>query len=130
MKYYINKTPAPHISMPPFCIEQEAEAGNPLGWKSGPEAHSRVSLLPKEFISWKDCTEGLQKQPCLFQTLDVRCKEKIIDDMRLTLEEQERTQSEQDQILQATLAESERCKAGKPQWRMMCIIPSAPLHKC
>ncbi|ETE61171.1 Kinesin-like protein KIF20B [Ophiophagus hannah] len=47
---------------------------------------------------------------------DVRCKEKIIDDMRLTLEEQERTQSEQDQILQATLAENERCKAELKEW--------------
>ncbi|XP_013924132.1 PREDICTED: kinesin-like protein KIF20B [Thamnophis sirtalis] len=57
-------------------------------------------------------TEDLQESPFLFQTLDVRCKEKIIDDMRLTLEEQERTQSEQDQILQATLAENERCTAA------------------
>uniref|UniRef100_A0A670ZJB0 Kinesin family member 20B n=1 Tax=Pseudonaja textilis TaxID=8673 RepID=A0A670ZJB0_PSETE len=53
---------------------------------------------------------------------DVLCKEKIIDDMRLTLEEQERTQYEQDQILQATLAENERCKAyfegfGMREWR-------------
>ncbi|XP_032088243.1 kinesin-like protein KIF20B [Thamnophis elegans] len=47
---------------------------------------------------------------------DVRCKEKIIDDMRLTLEEQERTQSEQDQILQATLAENERCTAELKEW--------------
>uniref|UniRef100_A0A670ZJJ5 Kinesin family member 20B n=1 Tax=Pseudonaja textilis TaxID=8673 RepID=A0A670ZJJ5_PSETE len=47
---------------------------------------------------------------------DVLCKEKIIDDMRLTLEEQERTQYEQDQILQATLAENERCKAELKEW--------------
>lgn len=50
--------------------------------------------------------------------------------MRLTLEEQEQTQSEQEQMLQATLEENEKCKAGKPRWRMMRVIPSAPLHKC
>ncbi|XP_058044855.1 kinesin-like protein KIF20B isoform X2 [Ahaetulla prasina] len=51
---------------------------------------------------------------------DLRCKEKTIDDMRLTLEEQEQTQSEQDQILQATLAESERCKAELKEWERRC----------
>ncbi|KAM6441663.1 kinesin-like protein KIF20B isoform 2-T2 [Liasis olivaceus] len=42
---------------------------------------------------------------------DVRSKDKIIENMRLTLEEQEQTQSEQDQVLQAALEENERCKA-------------------
>ncbi|XP_025027030.1 kinesin-like protein KIF20B [Python bivittatus] len=42
---------------------------------------------------------------------DVRSKDKIIENMRLTLEEQEQTQSEQDQVLQTTLEENERCKA-------------------
>ncbi|XP_034286265.1 kinesin-like protein KIF20B isoform X1 [Pantherophis guttatus] len=51
---------------------------------------------------------------------DVRCKEKTIDDMRLTLEEQEQTQSEQDQILQATLAENERCKTELKEWERRC----------
>ncbi|KAL7990461.1 hypothetical protein Chor_013891, partial [Crotalus horridus] len=47
---------------------------------------------------------------------DVRCKEKIIEDMRLTLEEQEQTQSEQEQMLQATLEENEKCKAELKEW--------------
>ncbi|XP_070608446.1 kinesin-like protein KIF20B isoform X2 [Erythrolamprus reginae] len=51
---------------------------------------------------------------------DVCCKEKTIDDMRLTLEEQEQTQSEQDQVLQSTLAESERYKAELKEWERRC----------
>lgn len=42
--------------------------------------------------------------------------------MRLTLEEQEKTQTEQDQLLEAKLEESERFVAGKVG-RMAMILP-------
>lgn len=40
--------------------------------------------------------------------LDLSVKEKIIKDMQMTLEEQEQTQVEQDQVLEAKLEETER----------------------
>ncbi|XP_060624733.2 kinesin-like protein KIF20B isoform X1 [Anolis sagrei] len=44
-------------------------------------------------------------------------KDKIIEDMKLTLEEQEQTQSEQDQELEARLEENERCVAELEEWK-------------
>ncbi|XP_062987691.1 kinesin-like protein KIF20B [Elgaria multicarinata webbii] len=48
---------------------------------------------------------------------DLCSKEKIIEDMKLTLEEQEQTQSEQDEILEARLEENERCVAELEEWK-------------
>ncbi|XP_077206442.1 kinesin-like protein KIF20B isoform X2 [Paroedura picta] len=48
---------------------------------------------------------------------DLSCKEKIIGDMKLTLEEQEQTQSEQDQVLEAKIADSERLAAELQGWK-------------
>lgn len=45
--------------------------------------------------------------------LDLSVKEKIIEDMRMTLEEQEQTQIEQEQVLEAKLEETERLATGK-----------------
>uniref|UniRef100_A0A8C3IUS9 Uncharacterized protein n=1 Tax=Chrysemys picta bellii TaxID=8478 RepID=A0A8C3IUS9_CHRPI len=48
---------------------------------------------------------------------DLRAKEKIIEDMRLTLEEQEQTQLEQDQVLEAKLEETERLLSELEAWK-------------
>ncbi|XP_061491445.1 kinesin-like protein KIF20B isoform X2 [Rhineura floridana] len=47
---------------------------------------------------------------------DVCSKEKIIEDMKLTLEEQEQTQSQQDRLLEANLEENEKLMADKEEW--------------
>uniref|UniRef100_A0A674K866 Kinesin family member 20B n=1 Tax=Terrapene triunguis TaxID=2587831 RepID=A0A674K866_9SAUR len=58
----------------------------------------------------------------IFKSSDLRAKEKIIEDMRLTLEEQEQTQLEQDQVLEAKLEETERleieekCRTDRKKW--------------
>ncbi|KAL8187105.1 UNVERIFIED_CONTAM: hypothetical protein K2H54_033268 [Gekko kuhli] len=51
---------------------------------------------------------------------DLSSKEKIIEDMKLTLEEQEQTQSEQDQVLEAKIADSERLVAELQVWKKKC----------
>lgn len=43
---------------------------------------------------------------------DLCAKEKIIEDMRMTLEEQEQTQTEQDKVLEAKLEETNRLLLG------------------
>lgn len=48
----------------------------------------------------------------IFKFSDLCAKEKIIADMRMTLEEQEQTQIEQDQVLEAKLEESNRLVLG------------------
>ncbi|XP_067408920.1 kinesin-like protein KIF20B [Emydura macquarii macquarii] len=48
---------------------------------------------------------------------DLHAKEKIIEDMRLTLEEQEQTQLEQDQVLEAKLEETERLVSELEEWK-------------
>lgn len=48
----------------------------------------------------------------IFKSSDLRAKEKIIEDMRMTLEEQEQTQIEQDQVLEAKLEETNRLVLG------------------
>lgn len=45
--------------------------------------------------------------------LDLNVKEKIIEDMRMTLQEQEQTQEEQDQVLELKLQEAERLATGR-----------------
>ncbi|KAH0623595.1 hypothetical protein JD844_006518 [Phrynosoma platyrhinos] len=48
---------------------------------------------------------------------DICHKDKIIKDMKLTLEEQEQTQSEQDQVLEARLEENEKCVSELEEWK-------------
>lgn len=48
----------------------------------------------------------------IFESSDLCAKEKIIEDMRMTLEEQEQTQIEQDQVLEAKLEETNRLVWG------------------
>ncbi|KAM6265528.1 kinesin-like protein KIF20B [Porphyrio hochstetteri] len=48
---------------------------------------------------------------------DLCAKEKIIEDMRMTLEEQEQTQVEQDQVLEAKLEESNRLLLELEAWK-------------
>ncbi|XP_060097286.1 kinesin-like protein KIF20B [Heteronotia binoei] len=48
---------------------------------------------------------------------DLSSKDKIIEDMKLTLEEQEQTQSEQDQVLEDKIADSERLAAELQGWK-------------
>ncbi|XP_074855640.1 kinesin-like protein KIF20B [Carettochelys insculpta] len=73
-----------------------------------------IQQLKKE-LSSKENTEEISKQ---YQKAckDLRAKEKIIEDMRLTLEEQEQTQMEQDQILEAKSEETERLVSELEKW--------------
>ncbi|XP_067995810.1 kinesin-like protein KIF20B [Melanerpes formicivorus] len=48
---------------------------------------------------------------------DLHAKEKIIEDMRMTLEEQEQTQIEQDQVLEAKLEETNRLVQELEAWK-------------
>ncbi|CAN8216296.1 unnamed protein product [Coccothraustes coccothraustes] len=48
---------------------------------------------------------------------DLCAKEKIIEDMRMTLEEQEQTQTEQDQVLEAKLEETNRLLLELEAWK-------------
>ena len=61
----------------------------------------------------------------LLKFLDLNVKEKIIEDMRMTLEEQEQTQAEQDQVLEVKLEEAERLATGKTwllKYLKVCIF--------
>ncbi|XP_012620814.1 kinesin-like protein KIF20B isoform X2 [Microcebus murinus] len=51
---------------------------------------------------------------------DLSVKEKIIEGMRMTLEEQEQTQVEQDQMLEAKLEEIERLFTELEKWKEKC----------
>ncbi|XP_074010615.1 kinesin-like protein KIF20B [Numenius arquata] len=51
---------------------------------------------------------------------DLCAKEKIIEDMRLTLEEQEQTQTEQDRVLEAKLEEINRLLLELEAWKRKC----------
>ncbi|NWI42810.1 KI20B protein, partial [Picathartes gymnocephalus] len=53
----------------------------------------------------------------IFKFSDLCAKEKIIEDMRLTLEEQEQTQIEQDQVLEAKLEETNRLILELEAWK-------------
>jgi len=48
----------------------------------------------------------------VFKPSELSAKEKIIEDMRMTLEEQEQTQIEQEQVLEAKLEENSRLVSG------------------
>ncbi|NWX79414.1 KI20B protein, partial [Alca torda] len=51
---------------------------------------------------------------------DLCAKEKIIEDMRMTLEEQEQTQIEQEQVLEAKLEETNRLVLELEAWKQKC----------
>ncbi|CAM4603876.1 unnamed protein product [Caretta caretta] len=74
-----------------------------------------IQQLKKELLGNKQIEE-ISKQ---YQNAckDLRAKEKIIEDMRLTLEEQEQTQLEQDQVLEAKLEETEKLVSELEEWK-------------
>ncbi|KAM7169147.1 kinesin-like protein KIF20B isoform 1-T1 [Macrochelys suwanniensis] len=74
-----------------------------------------IQQLKKELLG-NEQIEEISKQ---YQNAckDLRAKEKIIEDMRLTLEEQEQTQLEQDQVLEAKLEETERLVSELEKWK-------------
>lgn len=54
----------------------------------------------------------------IFKPLDLCAKEKIIEDMQMTLKEQEQTQIEQDQVIEAKLEENNILLQGKLSMEM------------
>lgn len=48
----------------------------------------------------------------ILKSSDLCAKEKVIEDMRMTLEEQEQTQIQQEQVLEAKLEETNRLVLG------------------
>ncbi|NWJ03845.1 KI20B protein, partial [Crypturellus undulatus] len=69
----------------------------------------------------KEKTLGTKRRMlnCTFiiKYLDLCTKEKIIEDMRMTLEEQEQTQTEQEQVLEAKLEETNRLISELEEWK-------------
>uniref|UniRef100_A0A8C4VZR5 Kinesin family member 20B n=1 Tax=Gopherus evgoodei TaxID=1825980 RepID=A0A8C4VZR5_9SAUR len=91
--------------------------------KSKVNEHEKTKNQFAEELDMKQRT--IQKRSLVFKSIfkssDLRAKEKIIEDMRLTLEEQEQTQLEQDQVLEAKLEETERlvsekCRTDRKKW--------------
>ncbi|XP_057592598.1 kinesin-like protein KIF20B isoform X1 [Hippopotamus amphibius kiboko] len=72
----------------------------------------------KEQLSNQKVEEAIQQYERVCKDLSV--KKKIIEDMRMTLEEQEQTQIEQDQVLEAKLEETERLATELEQWKEKC----------
>ncbi|XP_032288378.1 kinesin-like protein KIF20B isoform X4 [Phoca vitulina] len=72
----------------------------------------------KEQLSNQNMEETIQQYERVCKDLNV--KEKIIEDMRMTLEEQEQTQVEQDRVLEAKLEEAERLAAELEKWKEKC----------
>ncbi|XP_026967803.1 kinesin-like protein KIF20B isoform X7 [Sagmatias obliquidens] len=72
----------------------------------------------KEQLSNQKVEESIQQYERVCKDLSV--KEKIIEDMRMTLEEQEQTQVEQDQVLEAKLKETERLATELEKWKEKC----------
>ncbi|XP_076981496.1 kinesin-like protein KIF20B isoform X2 [Tamandua tetradactyla] len=72
----------------------------------------------KEQLSNQKMEEAIQQYERVCKDLNV--KEKIIEDMRMTLEEQEQTQVEQDQVLEAKLEEAERLATELEKWKKKC----------
>ncbi|KAM4636935.1 kinesin-like protein KIF20B [Discoglossus pictus] len=60
---------------------------------------------------------------------DVQAKEKIIEDMRLTLIEQEQTQIEQDQALEAKVEEAQKLLEELEEWKHKCMDLKASRYK-
>ncbi|NXG59553.1 KI20B protein, partial [Hemiprocne comata] len=74
-----------------------------------------ILQLKKEQLNNKKLEE-ISKQYDKTQK-DLHAKEKIIEDMRMTLEEQEQTQIEQDQVLEAKLEETNRLVLELEAWK-------------
>ncbi|XP_059958244.1 kinesin-like protein KIF20B isoform X7 [Mesoplodon densirostris] len=72
----------------------------------------------KDQLSNQKVEEAIQQYERVCKDLSV--KEKIIEDMRMTLEEQEQTQVEQDQVLEAKLKETERLATELEKWKEKC----------
>uniref|UniRef100_A0A7N5J835 Kinesin family member 20B n=1 Tax=Ailuropoda melanoleuca TaxID=9646 RepID=A0A7N5J835_AILME len=77
----------------------------------------------KEQLSNQNVEEAIQQYERVCKDLNV--KEKIIEDMRMTLEEQEQTQLEQDRVLEAKLEEAERLAAELEKWKEKCNVLEA-----
>uniref|UniRef100_A0A8C0J0P2 Kinesin family member 20B n=1 Tax=Chelonoidis abingdonii TaxID=106734 RepID=A0A8C0J0P2_CHEAB len=85
--------------------------------------HEKTKNQFAEELDMKQRTiQSLVFKSIFFKSSDLRAKEKIIEDMRLTLEEQEQTQLEQDQVLEAKLEETlrleieEKCRTDRKKW--------------
>ncbi|NWS80067.1 KI20B protein, partial [Toxostoma redivivum] len=74
-----------------------------------------ILQLKKEQLN-NEKLEEISKQYEKIQK-DLCAKEKIIEDMRMTLEEQEQTQTEQDQVLEAKLEETNRLVLDLEAWK-------------
>ncbi|XP_032692658.1 kinesin-like protein KIF20B isoform X3 [Lontra canadensis] len=72
----------------------------------------------KEQLSNQNVEEAMQQYERVCKDLNV--KEKIIEDMRMTLEEQEQTQVEQERVLEAKLEEAERLAMELEKWKEKC----------
>ncbi|XP_045883817.1 kinesin-like protein KIF20B isoform X3 [Meles meles] len=72
----------------------------------------------KEQLSNQNVEEAMQQYESVCKDLNV--KEKIIEDMRMTLQEQEQTQVEQEQVLEAKLEEAERLATELEKWKKKC----------
>ncbi|NXC82753.1 KI20B protein, partial [Cercotrichas coryphoeus] len=79
------------------------------------ELKQRTILQLKKQLN-KEKLEEISKQYEKTQK-DLCAKEKIIEDMRMTLEEQEQTQIEQDQVLEAKLEETNRLVLELEAWK-------------
>ncbi|XP_038265632.1 kinesin-like protein KIF20B isoform X2 [Dermochelys coriacea] len=74
-----------------------------------------IQQLKKELLGNKQIEEISKQYQNAYK--DLRAKEKIIEDMRLTLEEQEQTQLEQDQVLETKLEETEKLASELEEWK-------------
>ncbi|MBZ3876092.1 Kinesin-like protein KIF20B [Sciurus carolinensis] len=72
----------------------------------------------QEQLNNQKVKEALQQYESVCKDLNV--KEKMIEDMRMTLEEQEQTQVEQDQVLEAKLKEVEWLATELEKWKEKC----------
>ncbi|KAI1236342.1 Kinesin-like protein KIF20B [Lamprotornis superbus] len=71
-----------------------------------------ILQLKKEQLNNEEISKQYEKTQ-----KDLCAKEKIIEDMRMTLEEQEQTQTEQDQVLEAKLEETNRLVLELEAWK-------------
>ncbi|XP_035124340.1 kinesin-like protein KIF20B isoform X4 [Callithrix jacchus] len=83
------------------------------------DAKKQIEQVQKEEqLNNQKVEEAIQQYERACKELNV--KEKIIEDMRMTLEEQEQTQVEQDQVLEAKLEEVERLATELGKWKEKC----------
>ncbi|XP_012310178.2 kinesin-like protein KIF20B isoform X4 [Aotus nancymaae] len=83
------------------------------------DAKKQIEQVQKEEqLNNQKVEEAIQQYEKACKELNV--KEKIIEDMRMTLEEQEQTQVEQDQVLEAKLEEVERLATELEKWKEKC----------